>query len=231
MYIVTYLLRAFIMLMVTWLALRIVGKKSIAQMTSYELAGIMLLTTVAAEPLVFKVVSKASIGALFIALVVLAVGALSLRKKFYNADMRPDVIIQNGKIYKEALKRNKMNLPLFLSMLRLKGYANVSDIEFAVIEPNGQISAIPKSASRPLQPSDMQIQPQFEGIPLPVIIDGEIQYNNLKYVNLNAEWLQQELKKANISTASDVFLAQLNSQNQLYLSLYKDVPTQKPPEI
>jgi uncharacterized membrane protein YcaP (DUF421 family) len=77
----------------------------------------------------------------------------------------------------------------------------------------------------------MQIQPQFEGIPLPVIIDGEIQYNNLKYVNLNAEWLQQELKKANISTASDVFLAQLNSQNQLYLSLYKDVPTQKPPEI
>jgi len=217
-----YITRATIMLLVAWFALRIIGKKSIAQMTSYELAGVMLLTTVAAEPLVFKVVSKASLGTLFIALLVVIIGSLSLRKSLYNLDMKPDIIIQNGKVNRDVLKRNQMNLPLLLSMLRLKGYAKLSDVEFALIEPNGQISALPKAGCRPVQPNDMQLQPENEGLPLPVIIDGEIQYNNLSYAHLTTEWLKTQLTQANIQNPEDVFVAQLTAQNKLYFTLYQE---------
>lgn len=230
MELLSYLARALALLMVTWLALRIIGKKSIAQMTSYELSGIMLLTTVAAEPLVYKVVSKAAIGTLFIALVVLLLGVLSLRNKFYNVDMRPDVVVMNGKVNRTLLKKNKMNVSLLMSMLRLKGYADVSQIDYAIIEPNGQISVLPKAQYRPLQTSDMQISPQEMGLPLPVILDSEIQYNNLKYAGLTTEWLKTELRKVGVM-AEDVLLAQVNLQKQLMLSLYSEQPTAQPPVV
>ncbi len=218
---IAYIFRIVVMMTVTWFALRLIGKKSIAQLTSYEFAGIMLLTTIAAEPLVFKIASKAAVGSLAIAVCVLLIGKLSLNSKFYNVDMKPDILIQNGKVNKEALKNNKMNVSLLLSMLRLKGYANLSDIAYAIIEPDGQISVIPLPQSRPVQPSDMQIQTQEEWLPLPIILDGEIQYNNLKYAGFTPDWLMNQLKQAN-ANPQDVFVAQLNSKKQLYFSLYKD---------
>jgi uncharacterized membrane protein YcaP (DUF421 family) len=225
-----YLTRALTMLLITWLALRIIGKKSIAQMTSYELAGIMLLTTVAAEPLVYKIVTKAAAGTLFIALIVLLLGALSLRKKFYNADMRPDVIIMHGKINKTLLKKNKMNISLLMSMLRLKGYADLNQVDYAIIEPNGQVSVFPKVEFRPVQPSDMQISPQETGLPLPLILDGEIQYNNIKYAGLTTEWLSTELRKAG-AVPEDILMAQVNLLGQLSLCRYSDQPIGQPPVL
>lgn len=76
-------------------------------------------------------------------------------------------------------KLNQMNLPFLLSMLRLKGYANLSEIEYAIIEPNGNDSVIPKSQVRPVKPKDMRIQTPYEGISLPLINDGWIIRDNL----------------------------------------------------
>lgn len=113
--IIVYMVRCLIMLLATWTAIRIVGKKTIAQMTSYELAGILLLTTAAAEPLVFKVPSKATVGAFTVALGTIAIGWLSLKKGFYNIDSKPGIVVVNGEIDKKVLKDNKMNLPFLLS--------------------------------------------------------------------------------------------------------------------
>lgn len=194
------------MILVTWLGLRIVGKKSIAQITTYDLAGILLMTTVAAEPLVYKIPSKATEGVLVLAILVVLLGKLSLSKKFYNADQKPTVAIANGKIDKDALKKNNMNVPFLLSQLRLKNIAKVSDVEFAVIEPNGQLSVIPKSQERALKPKDMQIDTKYEGLALPFIFDGEIIYSNLKYAKVDTNWLNNEIKKAGATTSKEFFL-------------------------
>ncbi len=116
-------------------------------------------------------------------------------------------------------------------MLRIKGYPKVSDVEFAIIEPDGSLSVVPKSQSRPVTPKDLNIDTQYEGLALPLIIDGEIQDGNLKYANLDRNWLQQELKKVNISNAKEVFLAELDTQGKLYIDLYKDNNANKPPDI
>jgi len=83
---------------------------------------------------------------------VVIIGWISLRTKFYNLDAEPDIVIVNGKIDKEALKKNRMNLPFLLSLLRLQGYSKISDVEFAIIEPDGNLSVIPTSQSRPITP-------------------------------------------------------------------------------
>ena len=128
------------MFLVTWLGARIVGKKSLAQITSYDLAGILLLTTIAAEPLVYKTPSKATEGVLVLSMSLVLLGKLSLSKKFYNADQKPSMVIVKGKVDKEELKKNNMNVSFLLSQLRLKNIAKVSEVEYAIIEPSGEVS-------------------------------------------------------------------------------------------
>jgi uncharacterized membrane protein YcaP (DUF421 family) len=217
-----YISRCIIILLFSWLCVRIIGKKSISQLTSYDFTALMIMANVAAEPLVFKISSKAFLGSLTIAFVAVAIGYMSLRKKFYNFDAKPDIIIVNGKIDKEALKRNRMNLPFLLSLLRLQGYAKVSDVEFAIIEPDGNLSVIPTSQSRPVTPSDLKLDTQYEGITLPLIIDGEIQYNNLKFAKLDTTWLEQEIKKSGVLRVEYVFLAELDTTGKLNIDLFKD---------
>lgn len=223
-----YVARSIIVLLFSWFCVRLIGKKSISQLTSYDFTALMILANVAAEPLVFKISSKAFLGSLTIAVVTVIIGWISLKKKFYNFDAKPDIVIANGKIDKEALKRNRMNLPFLLSLLRLQGYAKVSDVEFAIIEPDGNLSVIHTSQSRPVTPNDLKIDTQYEGLSLPLIIDGEIQYNNVKFAKLDSAWLNQEIKKLGALKAEDVFLAELDTTGKLSVDLFKSHIDKKP---
>jgi uncharacterized membrane protein YcaP (DUF421 family) len=223
-----YLFRCLIMTLTIWTCIRLIGKRSIAQMTAYDLAVILIMTNIASEPLVYKIGSKAITGCLTVTLIATFVGWLSLRKSFYNVDSKPSIIIANGHIDKEALKKCRLNLPFLLSLLRLKGYAVVSDVEFAIIEPDGNLSVIPKSQSRPVLTRDLQINTEYEGLALPLIMDGEVQYNNLRYTGLSVDWLHQEIRKAGAFKFEGVFLAELDTSGQLYVDLYNQ---EEKPEI
>ena len=222
-----YIARCIIVSLFSWFCIRLIGKKSISQLTSYDFASLMILANVASEPLVYKVSSKAFIGTFTIAVISIVIGWLSLQKVFYNIDSKPDIVIVNGKIDRNALKRNRMNLPFLLSQLRLQGYSKVCDVEFALIEPNGNLSVIPKSQSRPVTPADLNLNTQYEGITLPLIIDGEIQYNNLKFAKLDLVWLKENIKKFGASSIEDVFLAELDTTGKLNVDLF-NTPLDKP---
>lgn len=230
MEVIIYIFRCVIVLLFTWLCIRIIGKKSISQMTSYDLAATFVLANVAAEPLVYKVTSKAFTGSLAIAFGVAIIGSISLKRWFYNFDSEPSIVILNGKIIEKALAKNKTNLPFLLSLIRLQGYANVADIEVATFEPNGNLSVIPRSQSRPVTPKDLNINTQYEGLALPIIIDGRIQYDNLKYAKLNIDWLNKELSKVGDLKPENIFLAELSTSGEMYVSQY-DTFESKLPQI
>ena len=217
---VVFIMRCLIILLFSWLCVRITGKKSISQLTSYDFAALMIMANMAAEPLAYKISSKAFLGSLTIALCAVVIGWMSLQKWFYNFDAKPDIIVVNGKVDREALKRNRMNLPFLLSLLRLQGYARISDVEFAILEPTGNLSVIPKSQSRPVTPKDLKLETQYEGITLPLIIDGELQYNNLRFANLDTNWIIQEIKKHGAAGVEDVFVAELDTMGNLHVDLF-----------
>lgn len=228
MELLVYAARCLLASLVAWLSVRLIGHRSIAQMTSYDFAAMMIISNVAAEPLVYKISAKSLVGSLLIALMAVFIGWLSLRQKFYNVDAKPSILIANGKICREELGKNRINLPFLLSLLRLKGYANVSEVEFAILEPNGNLSVLPKSQNRPVQPKDLKIDTDYEGLALPLIIDGEIQYNNLKYAKLSTAWLYQEIRKAGAPNPEGVFLAELKSTGELYVDLFRKEEGEKP---
>jgi len=225
---VVFVMRCLIILLFSWLCVRLTGKKSISQLTSFDFAALMIMANVAAEPLVYKISSKAFLGSLAIAAGAVVIGRMSLQKWFYNFDAKPDIIVVNGKVDREALKRNRMNLPFLLSLLRLQGHARISDVEFAVLEPNGNLSVIPKSQSRPVTPNDLKLETKYEGISLPLIIDGELQYNNLKFAKLDTNWITQEIKKHGAARAEDVFLAELDATGKLNVDLFSHPVNARP---
>lgn len=226
--VIIYVIRCIIVILFSWFCVRLIGKKSISQLTSYDFTILMLLANVAAEPLVYKVSSKAFTGSLTLALGAIAIGSISMNRRFYNFDTKPEVVIVNGKINRDVLKKTRMNLPFLLSLLRLQGYPKLSDIEFAIIEPNGNLSVIPTSQNRPVTPNDLNIDTQYEGISLPLIIDGQIQYNNLSYANLDITWLKSQMKKLNILHAEDVFIAELDTTGKLTVVRYNETDGNKP---
>lgn len=219
-----YAIRCIFVLLVSWAGVRIIGKKSIAEMTAYDLVAIMLLTTVAAEPLVYKIVSKATVGVFIIAVVAFLIGMLSLKRYFYNVDNRPSVLVVHGKIIEKELKRAQLNVPLLMSELRVLGYQNISDIAYAIIEPNGKMSVVPKSQARPLEPRDMSIPTAPVQLSFAVIIDGEVIYDNLRYFKKDVAWLKKQLQAFNVGNVQDVFYAEIDSQGQLHVNMKNILP-------
>lgn len=131
-------------------------------------------------------------------------------------------MINNGRIVEENLKKAKLTIDDVLEECRLKNVFNLADVEFAVLETNGEVSVELKSSSQPLTPKDMNIQTAYKGLCLNVIIDGEILDDHLQMIGRDRMWLQEELKKQNVSDFRKVLLGYIDSNNQLIVQKKND---------
>lgn len=194
-----------------FLLTKMIGKKQIAQFTMFDYVNGITIGSIAAEmatelednPL------KELLAMVVYALVVLLFSVLTNKslaaRRFLTG--RPIILFENEKIYVENLAKAKIDVNEFLMQARGQGYFNLSNIDTAVLEPNGSISFLPKSDNKPLTPKDMNITVQQEKPCFNVVIDGNILHRNLKAAGKNENWLDNELKKQDIKSVDDVFLA------------------------
>lgn len=127
------------------------------------------------------------------------------------------VLYQNGELYNENLKKAKMDVDEFLVECRISGYFDLSQIESAVLEPNGKISFLPVTEERPATPKDLGIMPTQEEMFANVIIDGHLLEYNLKHIGRDKNWLNQQLEGQNIKKIEDVFLAICDKQGNFHV--------------
>lgn len=127
------------------------------------------------------------------------------------------MIYQNGSIYNENLKKAKMDVDEFLVECRVNGYFDLSQIESAILEPNGKISFLPVTEDRPATPKDLGITPTQEEIFANVIVDGKVMEYNLKHAGKDRNWLDQQLEGQNIKKLEDVFLAVCDKQGNFHV--------------
>lgn len=197
-----------------YILIRIAGKKAISQMNSFDVMLIMIVGTAISEPIVSKNNWIASWYSLVIILCYVALSRLILVNKFKHIlTYSPTVLIQNGKIDKKGLKKARINVERLLGILRVQGYTNIKDIHLATMEETGDISIIPNSDKRPLQPNDIQLTPSPAFISIPLIIDGEIINHNLKFLNKNLNWLYEQMSINNL-VKSDLDKITLATYNQ-----------------
>jgi len=210
--ILSYSVRVILVYFFTYLATRILTKKAIAEMTAYDIAGLMVLANVASEPLVDKVVIKSAYGVgILVVLMILTARLATINRLTVFFEHTATKVIENGQIDMKALKRMSLSLNQLVGLLRQQGYDKVSEVQTAVFEPQGTLSVFPKAENKPVTLKDLNLQSSNERITLPLILDGSIAYTNLKHIGKDESWLLCELKNKGIGNyKEEVALAELD---------------------
>ncbi|AEF93840.1 protein of unknown function DUF421 [Desulfotomaculum nigrificans CO-1-SRB] len=216
-------IRTLILFVLVVMALRLMGKRQIGQLQPYELVVIIMISELAAIPMEntgFPLLAGI-IPILTLLLVEISISYLSLKSEKLRGFVcgRPSVLIENGKIVEHELTRLRYNINDLLEQLRSKNIPNIADVEFAILETSGDISVIPKSQKRPLNPADLNLPTKYEGIPMTLIIDGYVLQDNLSKINLDENWLKSELSKFGINDLKKVFFASLDTEGKLFYQL------------
>lgn len=201
---------------------KIIGHKQMSQLDFFDyITGITIgsiaaeLATELEEPLK-PFAAMIVYGAVSFLLSILTSKIQKLRK-FVNGT--PSIIMDNGKIYRENMKKAKLDLSEFMVMCRQEGYFNLKDIQTAVFEYNGRVTILPVSDKRPINPDDLNLKVEKEYISTEVILDGRVLEDNLKRLGLDRKWLDSQLKTQGFSNPKEVFLGLCDDNKQL--SLYK----------
>lgn len=199
---------------------KIMGHKQIAQLDFFDYITGITIGSIAAElatelespwkPLVAMIIY----GLFALCLTILA-RKFPKTRKYINGT--PTIIMDNGKLYRENMKKAKLELSEFMLLCRQEGYFNINDIQTAIFEYNGRITILPRSKKRPLTPEDMNITPNKEEICTEIIMDGRILHENIKRLGLDLTWLDKQLKKQNYTNAKDIYLGICDNNNNLTL--------------
>lgn len=216
-------LGAFLMVLMTT---RIVGKTQVGQLTVSDFINAIVIGSIAAA-MVTDLKENVSYYIFGLALFgLLTVGAEYLALKFRPArkliEGEPTIVIHNGKILEDNMKKLIYHVDDLMMQLREKNVFNIADVEYAIAEPNGALSVLLKSQKRPLTPQDMQIPTKYEGVPSELIVDGVVIQQNLKQNNLTEEWLYRELEKQGVKSVKEVAYASLDTEGKLYVDKKQD---------
>ena len=126
-------------------------------------------------------------------------------RKYINGT--PTILMNQGRIYRENLKKARLDLSEFMLLCREQGYFDLDEIQLAVFEHNGKLSILPKAANRPATPEDLKITAKAIHIGVEVIMDGRVIGDNLSRLGKDEKWLREQLKLQGYKDSKEIFLA------------------------
>ncbi len=214
------IMRSVILYFVVLIVMRIMGKRQIGQLQPFELVITIIISELAAVPmqntgipLLYGIVP---ILILMTAQIMLSFISLKSVKARAFICGRPSILIEDGKIMEKELSKLYFNINDLLEQLRVKGYPDIKDVEFAILETEGQLSVVPKSLKRPATPQDFNLSVDQERLPITLIIDGEVIKQNLIIAKISETDLKNVLDKNGVLSYKQVLFAGLDSAGKFF---------------
>ncbi|QOR67644.1 DUF421 domain-containing protein [Cytobacillus suaedae] len=230
---VEVVIRSFGILIGLFLITKLLGKKQLSKLSFFEyIAGITIGNIAGTLSMDLGLSMANGISSILVWLLFpLILSLLSLKSKTVRnfVEGTSAVFIKNGKIMEDNLKKEKYSADELLEQLRQKNIFRVADVEFALLEPTGEITALLKREKQPLTVGDIFKNSPSVKEPQTVMMDGRILDEPLSTIGLNRGWLKEELDKIGV-TPENVFLAQVDSFGQLTVDLFDD-KVQVPPPV
>ncbi|MEH7177734.1 DUF421 domain-containing protein [Neobacillus vireti] len=233
---VDLIIRSFVFMALLFLMTKILGKKQISELSFFEYVSGITIGSIAGEAItgLEKNMFQGMAAIIIFSLATLLVDILALKSKSFRdiVDGRGTVLIKDGKVLEENLKKEKYTIDELSALLRQKDIFRVADVEFAVLEPRGDLSTLLKKENRPLTPKDLNMKVPTEKEPQTIIMDGSILDEALRSAGKSRGWLTTELEKLEV-TLDNVFIGQVDSYGELTVDLYDDKiqvpsPSQRP---
>lgn len=215
----TGIIRTLILFFVTTIVLRLMGKRQMAQLQPYEVVITLMISDLATQPmgdveipLLSGVVAILTLLFAHSLLSVLAFASMRMRRIICG---RPSVLVRDGKICEQELKRLCFDLSDLMEGIRSNGVIGLHETGSVVLETNGVLSVIPSAESQPPSRKEMGVPGQYDGIPLTLILDGKLQERSLRIAGLEQGWLRRTLQAQGIEKDADVLIAALDTQGML----------------
>jgi len=220
------LIRSILGFLFLLLMTRIMGKKQLSQLTFFDYVVGITIGSIAASMSVDQNI-KISNGIVSLIIwglfpILLSFWGMKSRRFQQFTDGRPQIIIKEGEVLENAMKKNMLTIDELLMLLREQQVFKLEDVEMAVLETNGGLSIMKKSDKEPISMSSLGVKIKKETGPSLLIADGYILQDNLQKLGYTTKWLIKEINKKGAKTEKDVFIAQVDSNKQLYVDLYKD---------
>ncbi len=217
----TIFARSVILYAVSLLAMRAMGKRQVGQLQPFEMVVVIMIAELAATPmggvgipLLYGILPMVALVTCHGIITAACMKWQSLRVWLCG---QPTVLIRNGVICEKQLRKAAIDLNDLMEAIRTAGILDPAEVGTAVLEPGGKISVFPKAESRPATPEDLGLHPLREGLPLPLVMDGAIQRDNLTRGQLTEEWLQKEAEKAGFPRLQEVLFMCLNTRGELLI--------------
>ncbi|MFZ7943511.1 DUF421 domain-containing protein [Neobacillus sp. 19] len=212
---------------VLFLLTRIMGRKQISQLTFFNyITGISIGTIAGAV----TIDPSLKLSAGFVSL--LTWSGLTLLVAYFDLKSRkarkwmegePVILIRQGKILEQQLKKQRLDMDELQLLLRSKDVFSIVDVEYAILETNGELSVLLKEGKQPLKQEAFLTskKPKQTPIPLQLIADGKIINENLQQLNVNRSWVEDQLRVSG-TNLSEVFYAELQQDGSLYIDKRSD---------
>ncbi|MFD2383979.1 DUF421 domain-containing protein [Paenibacillus xanthanilyticus] len=225
------------MYFVVFIVIRLMGKREIGKLSVFDMVISIMVAEIAViviedtdRPFIDGITPMAVLVAVQVFLAYITLKSRKLRLWF---DGKPTILIERGKLNREAMRKQRYNLDDLLLQLRENKLPTVADVEFAVLETTGKLSIFPKDkkkgtghqAGEPVPGAIAQTplaKPfpknyRFESLPVPLIMDGKIIEDNIQMIGKDRFWLNTQLKQRGIQEAKQVFLCTIDHKGKLFI--------------
>ncbi|HHU31169.1 MAG: DUF421 domain-containing protein [Zhaonellaceae bacterium] len=222
---IVIVLRTLITIIALFAITKVLGKRQLGELSYFEyITGITIGSIASYASIDLQGNWYYGFLAIFVwAIIVYALGFLTLKSKVARDIIQGKgvVLIKEGKILEDNLKKVHLTADDLLEQLREKNAFKLADVEFAILESNGKFNVMLTKENQPLTPKLLGIKVGQENEPQTVIIDGKIMDEPLATLGLNRGWLHTELEKIGVAL-ENVFLGQVDSYGQLTVDCYDD---------
>ena len=193
--------RSIILYIIVLLVMRMMGKREIGQLQPFELVISIMIADLASIPMsdlgipIFNGIVPI-LGLLAMHMIISFLNLKSIKFRSITCG-KPRILIYRGRIDEQALIKERFTLNELQERLRNSNIFNLGDVEYAILETNGNISVVQKPEKRTVIPEDLGIEPEYEGIPYELVLDGKIMYDNLRKLGKDYKWLTKQVEKFN----------------------------------
>ncbi|WP_236415821.1 DUF421 domain-containing protein [Paenibacillus sp. JJ-223] len=224
-------------------AIRVMGKREIGKLSMFDLVVSIMLAEIAAfviedtdKPLFHGIVPMLTVLVMQIAMAYMSLKSRGLRLMI---DGKPVVLISKGTLSRDEMRKQRYNLDDLLLQLREQNIDSISEVEYAILETTGKLTVFPKNQNGSVSATGGNLNSnsiqkprkdkvdgfqniKYEGLPLPLIMDGKVQDQNLELIQKTRFWLKNEIQQKGILDFKDVFICSIDHNGKIYVSPKED---------
>ena len=217
----TLIIRATIIYLLVLLVFRLMGKRQIGQMQPFELVLTLIIADLAtipmaeaAVPIMHGIVPLLTLVVVHYFLTIISMKNTAV-SQFISG--KPIIVVNPNGIDFKALQKLAITIDDLFESMRALGYFDLKEIQYAIMETNGALSILPKSAFSPVENRSLKLDVEESQIPISLVAGGKVMKENLEKTKLSLSDIEEIMKKADIESIKDVLILSINKTGNIYV--------------